>query len=183
MFLPARNSQFEFFFSKGVVPDEIERKYKPYFDRIPGTPVTRCVDFINYGIQGFNLPGVRFDPVVQTDRETPYGRIYRPAASPESTMDKDITVTSQLFDGYLNYFVWLDMFYHYYNSGENLSLPGVPFIKLMDGSGYETLEIKFRNVLFTGIDDLDFNFSSNTIDMQTFNCTFRAQEVEIRLAV
>ena len=183
MFLPARNNQFEFFFGKGLVPEEIEAKYKPYFDRIPGNSIVRCIDFINYGIQGFNLPGLNFNPIVQIDRSTPYGRIYRTPASPETTMEKDITITSQLYDGYLNYFLWLDLYYYYYNSPQELFLPGVPYIRIFDGQGYETLSIEFKNILFTSIDNLDFNFSSNTIDMKTFNCTFKAQEVSIKLAV
>ena len=183
MFVSARNNQFEFFFGKGLVPEEIEAKYKPYFDRIPGTPLVRCIDFINYGIQGFNLPGVNFDPVVQVDRSTPYGRIYRTPASPETTMSKEITLVNQVYDGYLNYFLWLDLFYYYYDSPDNLYLPTVPFIRIFDGNGFETLSIEFKNLLFTGIDNLDFNFSSNTIDMKTFNCTFTAQEVKIKLAI
>lgn len=183
MFISARNNQFEFFFGKGLVPEELEAKYKPYFDRIPGSPIVKCIDFINYGIQGFNLPGVSFNPVVQTDRSTPYGRIYRTPASPETTMPKEITVTNQIYDGYLNYFLWLDLFYHYYNTPDDLYIPTVPFIRIFDGNGFETLSIEFKNLLFTGIDSIDFNFSSNTIDMKTFNCTFTAQEVKIKLAI
>ena len=98
-------------------------------------------------------------------------------------MGKDFTITNQLFDGYMNYFMWLDLYYYYYNSGENIHLPGVPFLRIFDGNGFETLSIEFKNILFVGIDGLDFNFSSNTVDMKTFNCTFRAEEVEIKLAI
>ena len=183
MFLPARNNQFEFFFSKNIVPDTIDEKYRPYFTRIPGGMVDKAIDFVNYGIQGFNLPGTTFEVVEQRDRKTPYGRIYRSPFTPESTMTKEFTITNQLYDGYMNYFMWLDIFYYYYSDSQTNYLPGVPFIRIFDGSGYETLSIEFKNVLFTSIDNIDFNFSSNTIDMKTFNCTFRAQEVEIKLAI
>ena len=79
--------------------------------------------------------------------------------------------------------MWLDLFYYYYNETQETLLPGVPFIRIFDGQGFETMSIEFKNILFTSIDGLDFNFSSNTIDMKTFNCTFRAQEVEIKLSV
>ena len=183
MFLPARNNQFEFFFSKNIIPNEIEEKYKPYFTRIPGGMIDRGIDFLNYGIQGFNFGGVTFDVVEQRDRKTPYGRIYRSPFSPESTANKEITITNQLYDGYMNYFMWLDLFYYYYNDIQENLLPGVPFVRIFDGQGFETMTIEFKNILFTSIDGLDLNFSSNTIDMKTFNCTFRAQEVEIKLAV
>ena len=68
-------------------------------------------------------------------------------------------------------------------SANDKFIPDVPYLRIMDGYGYEIFTIEFKNVLFTSIDGLDFNFSSNTIDMKTFNCTFRAQEVEIKLAI
>lgn len=183
MLLSARNNQFEFFFSKTFIPKEIEEKYMPYLSRIPGNMFNRCIDYLNYGIQGFNLQGAQFDIVDQIDRHTPYGRIYRSAQSPESLSNKDFTITSQLYDSYINYFLFLDLFYYYYNSTNQQFIPGVPFLRIFDGGGYELFSVEFKNVLFTSIDGLDFDFSSNTIDMKTFTCNFRAQEVEVKLAV
>lgn len=183
MLLPARNNQFEFFFSKTFIPQEIEERYMPYLMRIPGGMFARCIDFVNYGIQGFNLQNTQFDVVEQYDRKTPYSRIYRSPFSPEKLTSKEFTVTNQLYDGYVNYFLMLDLFHHYYSSAGDKFIPGIPFLRVMDGNGYEIFTIEFKNVLFTSIDGLDFNFSSNTIDMKTFSCTFRAQEVEIKLAI
>lgn len=183
MFISANNNNFEFFFTKNIVPQEIEDKYMPYFSRIPGGAIERCVDFLNYGVQSINVNGAQYDIVEQRDRKTPYGRIYRSGMTPESTMGKDITITSQIYDGFVNYFLWLDLYYYYYNSGEHQHLPGVPFLRVFDGSGYETLSVEFKNLLFVSMDGLDLNFSSNTVDMKTFTCSFRAEEVEIKLAL
>jgi len=183
MLLPARNNMFEFFFAKTFIPEEIEQKYMPYLKRIPGEMFGRCIDFVNYGIQGFNMQNTQFDVIEQYDRKTPYNRIYRSSSSPERLMSKDFTVTSQLYDGYVNYFLMLDLFYYYYSSSEDKFIPGVPFMRVFDGNGYEVFSIEYVNVLFTSIDGLDFNFSTNTIDMKTFSCTFRAQEVKIKLAI
>lgn len=183
MLLPARNNQFEFFFAKTLIPEHINEKYMPYLQRIPSTPFDRCIDYVNYGIQGFNMQNVQFDVVEQYDRKSPYSRIYRSSASPEKLMSKEFTITQQLYDGYVNYFLMLDLFYHYYSSSEDKYLNGVPFVRIFDGNGFEVFTIEYKNVLFTSIDGLDFNFSSNMIDMKTFNCTFRAQEVEIKLAI
>lgn len=183
MLLPARNNQFEFFFAKTFIPDEIEKRYMPYLDRIPGNMFGRCIDYVNYGIQGFNMQSTQFDVVEQYDRKTPYNRIYRSPFSPEKLMSKEFTVTNQLYDGYVNYFLMLDLFHYYYSSAGDKFIPGVPFMRVMDGNGYEIFTIEYKNVLFTSIDGLDFNFSSNTIDMKTFSCTFRAQEAEIKLAI
>ena len=183
MLLPARNNMFEFFFAKTLIPNEINDKYMPYLQRIPGNVFDRCIDYVNYGVQGFNMQNVQFDVVEQYDRKTPYSRIYRSAYSPERLASKEFTVTQQLYDGYVNYFLMLDLFYYYYSSSEDKFINGVPFVRIFDGNGYEVFTIEYKNVLFTGIDGLDFNFSSNMIDMKTFNCTFRAQEVVVKLAI
>lgn len=182
MLLSARNNQFEFFFSKTFIPEEIEKKYSPYLKRIPNSMFDRCIDFVNYGIQSFNIQSTQYNPIEQLDRSTPYSRIYRPSQTPESLIQKEFSITNQLYDGYINYFMMLDLFYYYYNNNESNFINGVPFVKIIDGTGYEIFSIEFKNVLFTSIDGLDFNFSSNTIDMKTFNCTFRAQELEIKLS-
>lgn len=183
MLLPARNNQFEFCFSKTFIPDEIENRYMPYLDRIPGSMFGRCIDFVNYGIQGFNMQNAQFDVVEQYDRKTTYNRIYRSPFSPEKLTPKDFTVTCQLYDGYVNYFLMFDLFQYYYASPECKFIPGIPFLRVMDCTGYEIFTIEYKNVLFTGIDGLDFNFSTNTIDMKTFTCNFRAQELEIKLTI
>ena len=182
MLLPARNNQFEFFFSKTLIPEDIEKVYAPYLTRIAGGCIDRCIDFLNYGIQSFNLEGVQFDPVRQSDRRTPYDRIYRSALSPESTQGKTLTITNQLYDGHINYFLWRDLHDYYYKSSEHSVLPGIPFVRIFDADGYELFDIGFKNILFTNIDGIDFNYSSNTIDMKTFTCTFQAQEVMVRFA-
>lgn len=182
MLLPARNNQFEFFFSKTLIPKEIEELYSPYLTRIAGGCIDRCIDFLNYGIQSFNLEGVQFDVVRQSDRRTPYDRIFRSSQTPESTQGKTLTITNQLYDGHINYFLWRSLYDYYYKSAQHSVLPGIPFVRIFDADGYELFDIGFRNILFTNIDGIDFNYSSNTIDMKTFTCTFQAQEVMVKLA-
>ena len=69
MLVSARNNQFRFNFPKTFIPKEIIDKYRPYLNRIPGNMIKEPIDFLNYGIQGLNLPGPSYDPVEQFDKE------------------------------------------------------------------------------------------------------------------
>ena len=69
MILDSRNNSFDFRFPKTFIPEAIAKKYEPYLNRIPGNLFENAIDFVNYGIQGINLPGITFDPVSQADND------------------------------------------------------------------------------------------------------------------
>ena len=54
-FLSGKNNNFKFSFPKPFVPDEIEKKYSPILNRIPGNMCTTVVDFLNYSIKSVEL--------------------------------------------------------------------------------------------------------------------------------
>ena len=54
-FLSGKNNNFRFAFSKPFVPQEIEDKYSPVLNRIPGNMCTTVLDFLNYSIKSVNI--------------------------------------------------------------------------------------------------------------------------------
>ena len=54
-FLSGLNNNFRFTFPKLFVPQEIEDKYSPVLNRIPGNMCDNVVDFLNYSIQSVHL--------------------------------------------------------------------------------------------------------------------------------
>ena len=49
-FLSGKNNNFRFAFSKPFIPQEIEDKYSPVLNRIPGNMCETVLDFLNYSI-------------------------------------------------------------------------------------------------------------------------------------
>ena len=78
-FLSGLNNNFKFTFPKVFVPEEIEKKYLPILNRIPGNMCTTVIDFLNMSIKSVELEvnPVTYDPIEQKDRGTPYGRLHR----------------------------------------------------------------------------------------------------------
>lgn len=171
-------------FPLAFMPEEMRERYDRYLaTRYPANMFSRSIDVLNYGIQSFSVSGFGYDVVRVTDRKHPYSRMYRPSASPEAGMTKQLVITSRLCSGFLNWLMFSELYQFYYDSPDHKCLPCSPMITILDSTGVETIEIDLKNLQFTNISALDFNFSSNAIDFKTFTCTFEAQEGEMRLAL
>lgn len=183
MIISARNNQFDFRFPRPFVPEEVVSKYKGYLNRIPGNMITEPIDFINYGIQSVNLPGVAFDPVEQMAK-IGRKRMYRSSVAKEELLSKELNITCQLLDGYINYFMLWDIFFCYYSpSNSENYLPDGMMIQLLDASGDVVVVANMKRVLFTGISALDLNFGSNTQEFNTFELNFVYNELDLEIKV
>ena len=69
MILNSRNNSYDFRFPRKFIPEEVAEKYKKYLNRVPGGLLAEPIDFVNYSIQGLNIPGVTFEPIQQQDND------------------------------------------------------------------------------------------------------------------
>ena len=113
MILNSRNNLYDFRFPRKFVPEEVANKYKSYLNRIPGSLLAEPIDYINYSIQGINVPGISFDPITQADNDGTT-RYHRGAVPIQNTIQREFTVTMQLLDGFINYWIMMDTLLYYY---------------------------------------------------------------------
>src|SRR6056300_193388 len=183
MILSARNNQFRFEFPRTFIPKEISNKYRPYLNRIPGGLIKEPIDYFNYGIQSMNLPGPSFDPVTQNDFPG-NTRSFRSSLPTQELFDKTLTVTMQAFDGWINYWMAVETFDYYYKlSGKDPFVPEGVGLQMLDGEGNIFVTVQLKDMIMTGVSALDLNFSSNTVEFQTFdiNFTYNILETNINL--
>jgi len=171
MLLNARNNLFSFQFPRNFVPSDISEKYKPYLNRIPGNVIEEPVDFINYTIQGCNFPSVSQDPIETNARGS--SRFHR-AVKPGTTDDKTFTVTFQLVDGYINYWMMRDLFKHYYSHTktpehfiQDLAL------SITDSEGNVIVNVTMMYPIILGVGELSMSFASNVAEFTTFDIAFQ----------
>jgi len=180
MFLSSRNNQFRFEFPRKFIPDEIADKYRAFINRIPGGMIKEPIDIFNYGIQSINLPGPSFDTVTQNDYPG-FTRNFRDAKPTQELFDKNLTVTMQSFDGFINYWMAVELMQYYYSrDGKQPWVPEGVGLQLMDGEGNLFMTAQLQEMIMTGVGALDLNFSSNTVDFQTFDITFVYNTLEIK---
>lgn len=169
--LNSRSNLFTFNFPKTFVPDTLAEKYNKYLDRLPGTLITKPIDIINYGIQSISFPGISYEPT-QVTNKIGGSRSYRDTL-PQYSLISKFTVTFQLLDGYVNYWLLQDTFNYYYavETGEQF-LPEAFLIRITDAEGNVLTTTTFDNVLFTGLSDLELSFSNNAAEFTTFDAYF-----------
>jgi len=181
MILSARNNQFRFSFPRTFIPKEIADKYRPYLNRMPGGLIKEPIDYFNYGIQSLNLPGPSYDPVTQNDYPG-NTRSFRSSFPKQELFDKSLTITMQAFDGWVNYWMAVELFEHYYNlSGKKPFLPEGVGVQMLDGEGNVFVTVKLKDMIMSSVGALDLNFSSNTVEFQTFDVNFSYNILEVEI--
>lgn len=178
MLLDSRNNLFEFNFPRNFIPAEIANKYKPYLNRIPGNIIEEPIDFINYTIQGINLPGMGFEPVTQ--QQYPGRNIqWRSTLPTQELFQKEFTVVFQLVDGFINYWILLDTLNYYYSFSTERHFLDDLNIRMMDSEGHIIVTARIKRPIIKNISDLTMSFSSNVAEFTTFELSIAYNELEI----
>lgn len=181
MNLSSKNNQFRFEFPRTFIPKQIADKYRPLLNKMPGTMITEPIDYFNYGIQSLNVPGPSFEPVSQNDNPG-LTRKFRTSTPRQENFDKSLSVTMQSFDGWVNYWLAVEIYEYYYSrSTKQQYIPEGIGIELLDFEGFAWVNVKFKDMLMTGVSELDLNFSSNTVEFQTFTISFTYNFLDIVL--
>lgn len=181
-FLSGKNNNFRFKFPKLFVPKEIEDKYLPILNRIPGNMCTSVLDFINYSIRSVELEvsPEEYEPIEQIDRGTPYGRLSRSDFFPDFLWKKNMTITFQLDSAYIIWAILTDLFTYYYCIKDKY-LPVSPGMQILDAYDKVLYRIEFEDLLYTSVSGLEFDFSSNEIDQKMITTTWRANKINVKL--
>lgn len=180
MILNARNNLFTFNFPRTLIPDTISNKYKTYLNRIPGNLIEEPIDYLNYSIQSVNLPGISYNPTEQS-KKTGGTNVFRDVI-PYTELFDEFTITMQLLDGYINYWLMFDLFNYYYSfNNPNPYLPDVFVIRTLDSEGHVIAQIKTDRVLFTELSSLELSYANNSPDFSTFDATFKFNSYNRRI--
>jgi hypothetical protein len=193
MILNAKSNQFRFLFPKGFIYPEIEEKYSRFLKKIPG-PFESMNDYVNHTIQGISFPSVQADTNEQINGREVYSdidsnenfltknpRSVKGSFDMSRVLDKNFTVTLKASDGFLNYWILfenLQKFLQVYNPDQ--CVPDFQ-IQYLDYMGYQFSTINYRNVLFTGISEMELTYSSVAMDFRTFTVNFKYSNFDIQV--
>jgi len=123
----------------------------------------------------------KLQPVRQTAK---WGgrRDYRDSKPEQELIPGEFTLTFQLMDGFINYWMMVDlMFYWYGFPNPDPFIPEGTTIRMLDLEGNQLVSAQFRNVLFKSVGSLDLSFSSNQLDFTTFECSFAYNAMIIKV--
>lgn len=176
----SRNNTFQFGFPKTFMPKEIADKYRQYLNRLPGNIIEEPLDFLNYTIQSINLPGMGFDAVEQ--QQKPGRNIqFRSTIPTQELFQKEFNITFQLVDGYINYWMMLDLLNYYYSFENKQPYIDDLNVRMLDGEGHALVTATLRRPLVKNIGELSMSFASNVAEFNTFDVTIGYNDLEVRI--
>lgn len=201
MFLNARSDLFKVEFPRNFIPASIKEKYEPYVFRLP-TMINDVSDLINYTIQTVTIPTMNYTPVEQVKPEvknrlvqeplspnslgtssTEAGRIrrWRSSQNVQEVFTKEFTVTFQLIDGHINYWILLDTLLYFYDfKNRERFTENIP-VRILDAEGNIMFTAQFIDCLFTGLTEYQLSYSDLSQEFKTFDATFQYNTLSLEL--
>ena len=201
MFLNARSDLFKVEFPRTFIPESLKEKYAPYVFRMP-TMINDVSDLINYTIQTVTIPTMNYEPVEQiiadtksrlapTDvapnslgnSSTEAGRNHkwRSSQNIQEVFTKEFTVTFQLIDGHINYWILLDTLLYFYDfQNRERFTQNIP-VRILDAEGNVMFTAQFVDCLFTGLTEYQLSYSDLSQEFKTFDATFQYNTLSLEL--
>jgi len=201
MFLNARSDLFKVEFPRNFIPETLKEKYSPYVFRMP-TMINDVTDLINYTIQTVTIPTMNYEPVEQTIADTKNKfsdqtassnslgnsiteagrtRKWRSSQNVQEIFTKEFTVTFQLIDGHINYWILLDTLLYFYNfQNKERFTQNIP-VRILDAEGNVMFTAQFVDCLFTGLTEYQLSYSDLSQEFKTFDATFQYNTLSLEL--
>jgi hypothetical protein len=192
--LSPRFDLFKFLLPLDFLPESIEGKYRNILIQNAGV-IQSPIDYLNESIQSITIPGFSDLNISQNQNsrngivrgqrnlgrinvEPTHEQTYIGSENPLSKISKEFKVTFRLNQGLYNYFmIYETIFYRYLkNIGEQQD--EVFLIDLLDETGTVTSRIKLIDVFIDGIDGLDFTYSKVDRESNTFDVTFKFNNID-----
>jgi hypothetical protein len=194
--LSPRYDLFRFHLPKTFLPPEIEAKYTAILNKDAYT-MTTAIDYLNESIQGISMPGINDLTTVQTQHgsnnitrtsnrlnvEAAHDITYLTVENPLEKIDKEFKVTFRTNNGLLNYFMLYETAFWYACREYTWDCEPVMYIELLNEDGTAISRIKYIDVHFNGIEGLDFNYSKIEREANTFDITFKFNNIDFEYLI
>lgn len=194
--LSPRYDLFRFHLPKTFLPPEVEAKYTAILNKDAYT-MTTAIDYLNESIQGVSMPGINDLTTVQTqhgsnnitrtsDRlnvEAAHEITYLTVENPLEKIDKEFKVTFRSNNGLLNYFMLYETAFWYACREYTWDCEPVMYIELLNEDGTVISRVKYIDVHFNGIEGLDFNYSKIEREANTFDITFKFNNIDFEYLI
>lgn len=195
--LSPRCDLFRFAFPKDFIPDHIEKKYAEMLNKNTAV-INTPINYLNESIQGVSFPAISDINTVQEQHgyhsgnrnnnrlgkinvEPKHDIVYTSPENPLEKISKEFKVTLRLNQGFYNYFILYEIiFYKIYKPDRGPHIP-VLYIELLDATGKVTSKVKFIDCFIDGIEGLEFDYSKVERSPQTFDITFKFNNIDFEL--
>ena len=196
--LSPRYDLIRFHLPKTFIPTEVEEKYTKFLNTDTYT-IKSAIDYLNESIQGVTMPGItgltitqqqhgsnniKLDGIKKRINVEPMHEInHISSGNPLEKMDKEFKVTFRTNQGLYNYFMLYETAFHYACREYKWDAEPIMYIEILNEEGTVISKVKFIDVYIDGIDGLDFNYSKIERETNTFDVTFKFNNIDFEYFV
>jgi len=177
MILNSKNNNFKIKFAKGFIYENISKKYEQYLKRQP-LPYKSVQDYVEASIQSVSFPSFSAEPVEQVLYEDPVK--WKGGKKLVRYLDKSISITFKTYEGYLNYWIFFDLFNSFYDLDNKDEFLANIYLTFLDHYGYEFITIELKQILIKSLSEITLDYSSLTAEFKTFSVGFTFNYLDIR---
>lgn len=194
--LSPRYDLVRFHLPKTFLPKDIEEKYTALLNKDAHT-MTTAIDYLNESIQSVTMPGISELTSSQTQHgfnninksgnrinvEASHDITYLTVGNPLEKIEKEFKVTFRANNGLLNYFMLYETAFWYACREKDWDCENVMYIELLNEDGTVISRVKYFDVHFDGIEGLSFDYSKIDREANTFECTFKFNNIDFEYLI
>lgn len=179
MYLDSRHSSFILLFPPTFWDPELKDIYKTYVKQML-LPYETLDDFMSSTVQQIAFPGWDMNMPQQIRK---YGKEqdFKSAKPIEDLMEREMTVTFQIVDGFVNYFVFLDnaMRYLDFKGGNEKQYFDVMRLGWLSREGFLLGYMDMKKVVLHGMSNFKLSYAAMAQEFNTFDAKFKFNDWNI----
>ncbi len=163
--LNAKLNMSAVWFPKDFFYPEVRERWSPVVKRLK-LQYQSLEDFFNASVQAVTFPEVRLEPVIQPQSQ--FSIRYRGGKELEPILDKMITVTFKLTEGFITYWMLFEQIEAFMKYKDTSPFWPSMYISFLDHHGYEILVFEFKKIIPISLSQFNINYASVAADFNTF---------------
>lgn len=177
MILNSLNNQFVVQFPKNFFYPEIHTRWTPIVKRLK-LPYESIEDFINASVQNITFPAVELPTVEQTQHQ--YQIAYRGGKELEPVLDKNLTITFKLSEGFISYWILFEQIEKFVEYSDRVPFWPPMFVSFLDHHGFELVEFTFSKLIPTSLSQFEISYATTAAEFNTFSMNIRYNRYSIK---
>ena len=178
--LNAKLNQFTVWIPKDFFYPEIIERWTPVVKRLK-LPYQSLEDFFNASIQSVTFPEVTLNPVSQP--QTMFNIKYRGGKELEPILDKNITITFKLIEGFITYWMIFEQIELFQKYAETSPFWPSMYVSFLDHHGFLLVNFEFQKIVPNSLSQFNVSYASVASDFNTFtlNLLYNRYKITRRL--
>ena len=171
MYLDSRHSGFILLFPPTFYDPELKSTYKTYVKQML-LPYETLDDFMSSTVQQISFPSWDMNMALQIRK---YGKEqnFKGSKPVEDLFDREFTVTFQITDGFVNYFIFLDNAVRYLDFRNRTQYFDVMRLGWLSREGYLLGYMDFLKVVMHGMSGFKLSYAAQAQEFNTFDAKFK----------